>query len=162
MDSKRWHSEICLTLSLKNELKLEELEALLLSLGFESSDDRELYAYPRKDKIKNWQTESLLYLDTYIGENEVVFNHEEYDDYCDSIKLTYLLPWLPFVHFETFIETALRISKELETKLFFLNEELKVSELRAYAKECKEDLENRLEAPGGEFLAQAIEMDLPI
>ena len=115
----------------------------------------------RQDHIEQWQTENLVTVDVLRSEEELDYYDDEVQE-LDCIKLGYLLPWQPINNANIFIDKVWELSETLSTPVLFNNKDINKDGLLSVIIDLGKDLEERLEAPGGEFLAQAIAEDLPI
>ena len=135
----------------------------LSSVGFVSNRDPEcaIYSFLRFDTVESWQTDELITVSPFLGADDVFFEHEGFLKW-DSLEFGYLLPWQPFGNIDLFISKSFAAADLIGSALTFEGERASPNAVLARGKEFAADLEHRMEAPGGEFLAQAIEMDLPI
>ncbi|MDX1706879.1 hypothetical protein [Pseudidiomarina sp.] len=161
MSGDKWHQCVSVKFSDGEVRSIKMIKEILHKCEFIPSGDGETYTIPRKEHIEDWQTESIVYVSLLRKGEEVYFNHEGYSDW-DVLNLEYLLPWLPIENITTFLETVEYVSKHLGISAEFNGGSFVASEVKNYALECARELTERMEAPGGEFLAQAIEMDLPV
>ena len=92
---------------------------------------------------------------------EAVFDHERFEHW-DLLKVYYLLPWQAIKNGKTFISKAKEIEQALDIKPSYEGKEVIFSELLDLMQGMAKDLEQKMDAPGGKFLAQAISMDLPL
>ena len=160
MNRDNWHQEIIVTLNLENFL-FSNLAEILLRLGYSTDESGEVFFYSRDDKVEQWQTDSLVTVTVYNSGKDIDYYDDEEQE-ITKVELGYLLPWQPIQNANKFISRAWELSKELNTSIKYENKEIKKEELKEIINNYAEDLEKRLEAPGGEFLAQAIEENLPL
>ena len=153
----------CLTSELSNskDRSIDQLEFALIECGFSPCDDGETYSLRRLDKVEIWQTPSVVSVTLFNQDKEVYFGDNESQDW-DTLKLEYLLPWLPIENIDIYISKVDELCKNLGIKAKFMGEIFLADKIKQYAEICAANFEKRLEAPGGEFLAAAIQMDLPI
>ncbi len=161
MNNDTWHQKISIFLKAESPRKLSELKTILVSLGFKSTPDGEFYGFPRTDIVEEWQTGDIVDVAPYMNGEESCFDHECYEEW-DSVELCYLLPWQPIENAEVFVKKAEEVSQALQIEAHFDSRSLNPERLLSFMYECANELEERMEAPGGDFLAKAIAMDLPI
>jgi hypothetical protein len=160
MKKDRWHQEVNVTLKL-GTVTFSEMASILKRRGYSTDKSGEVFFYARKDDIENWQTDTLITVSAFIDEEEVYYYDDEVQE-LSRIELGYLLPWQPIENSKIFIAEAWGLAGELATSVYMDGKLTSIEELSAIINEYGSDLEQRLEAPGGEFLAQAIAQDLPI
>ncbi|MCJ8311614.1 MAG: hypothetical protein HRU38_02770 [Saccharospirillaceae bacterium] len=156
-----WHQSIEIEYKSTKKMLLSDLKNILIKLNFESSKDKERISFPRSDIIEKWQTSKIVCADVFNDNEEVCFDHEGYNDW-NILKLIYLLPWLPISHFEVFLLKVNEVSDALKINPSYNGVDVNFDELNKLAITYADDLTERMEAPGGEFLAQAIALNLPI
>jgi hypothetical protein len=160
MKKDRWHQEVIVTLKPVAVL-FSELASMLNRRGYSTDGSGEVFFYARKDNIEKWQTDTLITVSAFINDTEVDYYEDEAQE-ISKIELGYLLPWQPIKNASTFIAEAWGLAGELGAHISIGDELISKEDLSAIINEYAADLEQRLEAPGGEFLAQAIAQDLPI
>jgi hypothetical protein len=160
MKKDRWHQEVIVTLK-PGAVMFSKLASILKRRGYSTDESGEVFFYARKDNIEKWQTDTLITVSAYIDDEEVDYYDDEAQE-LRRIELGYLLPWLPIENASIFIEEAWKLANELSATITMGKELISKKELSDIINEYANDLEERLEAPGGEFLAQAISQDLPL
>ena len=161
MTEDRWHQKITVTLKPEEPQLLSDLEKKLLSLEFVSTDDGEIYSFPRNDKVEIWQTEDIVHVRPTFNGEEASFGHECFEKW-DTLELFYLLPWLPIDHVNIFLTKVNELAEILHLETLHQGKLVKLDDLNIYINKCANELKGKMEEPGGEFLAQAIHMDLPV
>ena len=160
MRQDRWHQEVIVTLRPENWL-FSELATILDRLDYSKDETGEVFFYARQDPVEPWQTDELVTVSVFIDGKEVDYYDDEVQN-IDEIQLGYLLPWQPVENAGAFVKKVWELAGELATPVRLDEKQIEKSELLALIERFANDLEERLEAPGGELLAQAIEEDLPI
>ena len=163
METDRWHQQLILRLELQKPRLLVDLADTLSAVGFVSNRDPEcaIYSFPRSGTVEPWQTDELITVSPFLGSDEMFFEHEGFVKW-DLLEFGYLLPWQPFENIHLFISKSFAAADLLGSALTFEGEPAEPHAVLVRGKELAADLEHRMEAPGGEFLAQAISMDLPV
>ena len=160
MKKDKWHQEISISLKLE-EMLFSDLEEILIRLGFSKDESGEVFFYARQDHVEQWQTEYLVTVSVFNDDEELDYYDDE-EQKINKIELGYLLPWQPIENANVFIEKAWELSGELSSPVLLNDKKIEKEELLSLINKCSNDLEERLESPGGEFLAQAIAQNLPI
>ena len=160
MNKDNWHQEIIVTLKVE-KLSFSHLANIFVRLGFSTDQSGEVFYLARQDHVEHWQTETLVTVTVLNGEENIDYYDDE-EQKINRIELGYLLPWQPVENAQVFISKAWELSNELSTPVLYNNKEIDKDALLTNIINFANDLEERLEAPGGEFLAQAIAQDLPI
>lgn len=141
--------------------KYVDLAAILLRLGYSTDELGEVFFYRRKDLAESWQTDEVVTVSVFDGDRELDFYDDEEQE-IDSVVLGYLLPWLPVENAECYVARVWELSIELDSPVLMDNKKIDAAGLLSHIESCARDLAERLEPPGGEFLAQAILEDLPL
>jgi hypothetical protein len=162
MIDDRWHSSVRVRLSLPEPLRLQLIRKFLLSEGFNSLSDGEIFHLPRNDHVQPWQVDSIVNIHVWNSEEEL-YLIPPFQETCTHIEFAYLLPWLPVIHAEAFVAATFRAAQHFSASAEFLGtEECTPQRLIEAIHGFAADLERRLEAPGGEYLAIAKDQKLPL
>jgi hypothetical protein len=161
MIEDRWHSCIRVRLELPEPLQLKFVRSFLVADGYESASDGEVFHLSRPDRVEPWQVESIVNVHLWSKQQELYFV-PPIDDVCTDIELTYLLPWLPIEHAATFVSAVFRCAERFATSATLQGTNCTRQSLIDAIHGFAADLERRLEAPGGQHLAIAIDQKLPL
>jgi len=154
-----WHEAIAVTLRQTTPQPLTALQVVLSNLGFVTNADEEMFWLPRADVVESWQTDTLLAIHVYLEGREVYFSC---DGQWDSLEAIYLLPWQPIANASTFVETSFCLASKLGLSVSVKGSPTSPEHVLALCHSAAADLAERVEAPGGNFLAQAIAEKLPL
>lgn len=156
----RWHQSIAATLKIGRR-NYSDLARILTRLGYSTDEDGEVFFYPRKDSVQAWQTDELVSVSVFDGNRELdYYDHEEQE--VDRVELSYLLPWRPVENARSYVTKVWELSAELGSPVLMNDVQIDAEDLLSHIDACASNLAERLEPPGGELLAQAIEEDLPL
>lgn len=161
MQQDRWYQSLDVLYLSSEPRLLSDLAAQLLDVGFIEYAGGEVLGYPRAEKVEIWQTEDIVSLTASYNGEEASFGHEGFK-YWNKLELSYLLPWQPQENAAIFTEIVEKATEITGCNPTFQGVPYSRRAFLAVVSECASDLEHRMEKPGGEFLAQAISMDLPV
>jgi hypothetical protein len=160
MKEDRWHQEIVVSLKVE-KLMFSELAKILNRLGYSTDESGEVFFCARQDRVEQWQTETLVTVSVFNNDIELDYYDDEEQE-INKIELGYLLPWQPIENADIFVSKVWELSGELATRVLLDEKNIEKESLLLLISNYANDLKERLEPPGGEFLAQAIAQDLPI
>jgi hypothetical protein len=133
---------------------------MLTRLGYSTDEGGEVFFYARKDLVEAWQTDELVSVGVFDGNRELDYYDDEEQE-IDRVELSYLLPWQPVENARSYVTKVWELSAEFGSPVLMNDEQIDAEDLLSHIHSCASDLGERLEPPGGELLAQAIEEDLP-
>src|SRR5260370_40130334 len=132
------------------------LAALLESLGFTLHDD--VYSLDRVDKVQPWQHGSIVEVEMLLDGKEVFDLEGEWN----SLKLKYLLAFLPADYICIFVDSVFAVARELNLSPVLGGEVTTRDGLLERLSAFAQDLESELgEQPGSEGLAIIIHGTYP-
>ena len=120
-----------------------------------------MFFYERKDLVQAWQTDELVSVGVFDGNRELDY-HDDEEQEIDRVELSYLLPWQPVENARSYVAKVWELSAELGSPVLMNDVQIHAEDLLSQIDACARNLGERLEPPGGELLAQAIEEDLPL
>jgi hypothetical protein len=158
----RWHSIVRLSLSADRSHSMSALGRHLRSLGFRPSADGDLYSLPRPDKACVWQSISIANVRCWSEEGVELYFDDPLAPSVSRVDLEYLLPWMPIVHARAFVDVGQALALRLGAQLTYNGAEIQPDQLLSQMHALADELTQRVDEPGSQFLAIAIEEKLDL